>query len=257
MSAIRSLLRPKTIDAFSGNIWFYNAKAGNQTLNECLVAGFFDAIINSTFRIGDILHINAIDDSGIYNISSISNGIVIDSNSGGGISFTPILPLKLDDSDLSIEPSSNSTSGSMSINDYNKLLYSTTLNEVNDIDLNVNNKYYLPLYYQSIEVFAINKNATIVLPNFLNDPNKSSYDYDGDIVWIGSNFISQKSVIVVSETTMNGGTVLIPIYDPLTGVMGNLVIANNVSVGFRWCDNNPDPNNRINPVQWRVIDNGR
>jgi hypothetical protein len=189
----------------------------------------------------------------------IFDGLFGSSGGGSGSTVAAILPLQVTSvsgvSTISIKSASDITSGSLSRNDFVKILYSTTLNEVYDADLDVNDKFYLPFYFQETEVYAVTKPATIVLPNFLTDPNKSSYNYDGDMIWVGSNYTSAHDISVVCEATLSGSPV--PIIDPKSGVILTSIVANNVSIGYRWCDNNPNPSSRTNPVFWKVIDNGR
>lgn len=71
----KAKLRPKFIDQFAGNYWFYDALSANQTINQVAGAGFFDDVDDPTFRNGDILAINALDGTGIFNIR-LSNGLI-------------------------------------------------------------------------------------------------------------------------------------------------------------------------------------
>lgn len=112
MSAINKLLRPKVADQGAGNIWFYDAKLGNQSMADCKVTGFFNAIENRNFRDGDLIIIDATDGNGIFSIDP-QNNIV----NAGGTQFTTELPLRLEENVLSIDNSSTTSKGAVILQD--------------------------------------------------------------------------------------------------------------------------------------------
>jgi microcystin-dependent protein len=71
----KAKLRPKFIDQFAGNYWFYDALSAGQTVNQVTAGNFFDDVDDPTFRNGDILAVNATDGNGIFNIR-LSGGII-------------------------------------------------------------------------------------------------------------------------------------------------------------------------------------
>jgi hypothetical protein len=147
---------------------------------------------------------------------------------------------------------SETQSGIMSGEDFLKLLWLTSAVEVTDADINVNNQFQIQRYYINMYVYTTSKTPDILLPDFLNNPNKSSYLYDRDTINISNNGASVNVINVKCLQTV-GGTP-IQILDPSAGNLTQLTMQPNTKVTFMWSDNNPDPNNRTNPVQWKIID---
>jgi hypothetical protein len=233
MSAIQILLRPKVVEQGTGNIWFYDARSGNQSMTDCQATGFFNSIKDNRFRVGDLIYINATDGHGIYTIDNLN----------GDINITP--------PSSNTELATETSNGLMSFVDYKKLLYITTANQLKDADIDNNNSYHLTPEMALVYCYMTTKTPNIFLPDVSADPNKTSYNYDGDTWSIENNLSSAKSIFVKSDLTIGGQP--ITIYDPVNGVVSQVEIKPNVTVLFRWCDNNIDPNNRTNPVRWEIL----
>ena len=148
--------------------------------------------------------------------------------------------------------SSETTNGIMRGIDYVKLLWSNTAVKIYDADINSSNQYQILPEYAHLYVYTTAKTPDILLPNFLTNPAKTSYEYDGDTLDISNNQ-SSINVINIKCLQMVGGKP-IQIIDPTAGAVTQLVIQPNTKVTFRWSDNNPDPLNRTKPVQWEIMD---
>ena len=121
--------------------------------------------------------------------------------------------------------------------DYVKLLWSNTAVKIYDADINSSNQYQILPEYAHLYVYTTAKTPDILLPNFLTNPAKTSYEYDGDTLDISNNQ-SSINVINIKCLQMVGGKP-IQIIDPTAGAVTQLVIQPNTKVTFRWSDNNP------------------
>lgn len=185
MSAIDNLLRPKVAEQGAGNIWFYDAKSGNQSMSDCQVAGFFNGIEDPNFRVGDIIIIDATDGNGIFSIDAQNN-----ITNAGGTSFNTELPLRLEENILSIDNSSTTSKGAVILQD--------------DIaDMSSSNKATTPNYVRKmIDNSLVNPNnlADVDYGCLTNIALTGSVTYEDIIIPTGKRV----AVLNQTDTTTNG-----------------------------------------------------
>ena len=68
MAYIQKYLRPKILDAFAGNLWFYDGLSANQTLADIESTDFFNSS-NRQLGTGDVLYCSSTTTSGIFSIT--------------------------------------------------------------------------------------------------------------------------------------------------------------------------------------------
>ena len=181
---------------------------------------------------------------------------------------------------LSTRIADSISAGLMSTTDYSKLLYSSTATNIKisnnlpeeKLKFNPSSTYYEFIYlikFSKIVVIPelneelitsvdnnypvnvlVRGNIIITLPDPREDPNKSSFAYDGDVfkVQLIENPFNIDNIVVKAP---NGLT----IKQNGTDIAGNVgvIVGRNVETVFRWSDNNPDPNNKIKPVGYEIL----
>lgn len=72
MPYLKQYLRPKNVDQFNGNYWFYDGASAKQRMVEIAEDGFFNG---STLRDGDLIKVKASDGDAVWNVLIVDNVI--------------------------------------------------------------------------------------------------------------------------------------------------------------------------------------
>lgn len=134
-------LRPKTLDPFEGNYWFYDGNRAGNTIGDITVNGFFNT---APFRESDFLKITATDGKSLLTIM-IEDGSINTEVAGSGASASEVI---YDDSVSPPYGASNvqdvldilkTSSGSMLINNYRSVATNGVDSPSSPISLTLNN----------------------------------------------------------------------------------------------------------------------
>lgn len=134
-------LRPKTLDPFEGNYWFYDGNRAGNTIGDITVNGFFNT---APFRESDFLKIKATDGNSLLTII-IEDGSINTEVAGSGASASEVI---YDDSVSPPYGASNvqdvldilkTSSGSMLINNYRSVATNGVDSPSSPISLTLNN----------------------------------------------------------------------------------------------------------------------
>ncbi len=156
------------------------------------------------------------------------------------------------------ELASETQNGLMSSQDYLKSLWAFAVPDLKEngivpasLNFDSGGNFYSHPEYRTIESFPMTGTRTLFLPDLENDPKKTSNKYDTDYYDITRNKTSQVPLIIKDR---NGRDIIDDNGATLTQyVLETSGVSDTITVRFSWNDPNPDPNNRIYPVNWVII----